>query len=159
MNINPENIQIIMGHEPAVSSAVDDTSDWVCLENAVGCLIVVSEYTAGGDTDSVLTVHESADGTGTTAITTGAEFPIWVNTAPATSDTLVRQTDALTYSPDATLTTDHLVVFDIKAANLSAGYKWIQLGTSGGHGSNYMSVIYILYGLRYQQTTVPTAIA
>lgn len=159
MLCNPECCQFVMGHEPVASNAIADTSDWVSLENAQGCLIVVSEYTGGGDTDSVLTVHESTDGTGTTAITTGAEFPIWVNTDTAASDALVRQTDGLGYTIDATAAKNQLVVFDIRARDLTPGCKWIQLGQSGGNASNIISVTYILYGLRYGQATPPTAIA
>lgn len=157
--ITPENFQIIMGHEPCASNALADTSDWVCLKNAAGCLILVSEYTAGGDTDLVLTVHEGQTGTGTTAITTGAEFPIWVNEDATTLDTWTRQTDGLGYTIDATTTKNYLVAFDVKASVLSAGYDWIQLGSTGGNASNIVSVIYILYGIRYAQATPPTVLS
>lgn len=163
MNLCPETFPIILGHEPAASNAVADTSDAICLKNANGALIIVTEYTAGGDTDLVLTVHEGATAAeaaaGTYAITTGAEFPIWVNTDCATSDALARQTDGFTYTIDATTTKNYMVVFYVPARVLTPGRDWIQLGTSGGNASNIASVIYILDGGRYQQTTPPTAIA
>ena len=159
MNMCPETFPIIIGHEPVAADALVDTSDWINLENAKGALIIVSHY-RGGDTDVVLTVHEGATGTGTTALTTGAEFPIWVNTDMATSDALVRQTDAVTYTIDTgTYTGTQLVVFYIPAAKLTSGYKWIQLGCSGGHASSIISGLYILDGARYQQETPPTAIS
>ena len=158
MKITPENVQFIMGHEPVASDALADTSDWVCLKGAEGVLILVSEYTAGGDTDLVLTVHESSDGSGTTALTTGAEFPIWVNTDATAGSSFTRQTDAVTYTIDATTTKNYLVVFDIPASILSAGCDWVQLGASGGNASNIVSVTYILYGVRYQQADIPSAL-
>ncbi|NLT65777.1 MAG: hypothetical protein GXX84_04165 [Acidobacteria bacterium] len=159
----PETFPIILGHEPAASNAVADTSDAICLKGANGVLIIVTEYTAGGDTDLVLTVHEgdtaAVAAAGTYPITTGAEFPIWVNTDCATSDAMVRQTDGLGYTIDATTTKNYMVAFYIPAAILTSGRDWVALGTSGGNAGNIASVIYILDGARYKQTTPPTAIA
>lgn len=153
----PENYPAILGHEPAASNAIADTSDWICLKNARGVLITVMEYTAGGDTDLVLTIHESADGSGTTAL--AATFPIWVTTDPATSDVAVRQTDAASYTIDATTTKNYVVQMYIPASILSAGCSWVQLGTSGGNAANIASVLYQLDGERYQQGSPLTAIA
>jgi hypothetical protein len=159
----PETFPIILGHEPVASNALADTSDAICLKNAKGVLIIVTEYTAGGDTDLVLTVHEGATAAeaaaGTYAITTGAEFPIWVNADCAISDAMVRQADGLGYTIDATTTKNYAVAFYIPAAILTSGRDWIALGASGGNSSNIASVLYILDGARYQQTTPPTAIA
>jgi len=160
MRFSPETFPIILAHEPAVSSAIDDTSDAICLENADGAWIIVVEYTAGGDTDLALTVHEGATAAvaaaGTYAI--AATFPIWVNEDPATSDAMVRQTDAAGYTIDATPTTNVIVAMYIPAAILTAGRPWICLGTTGGNGANYASAIYILDRARYQQETPPSAI-
>lgn len=155
MDLCQERFPIIMGHEPALETAIDDTSDWVCLKNAAGVYIIVATYGGGGVTDLVLSVHEGTTGAGTTAIT--AVFPIWVNADTATSDTMVRQTDAAGYTIDNALQDNQLVVFYIDASILSAGYDWIQLGSSGGHGSNYASVLYMLDGARYKQVTPPSA--
>lgn len=161
MKISPETFPIIMCHEPAASNAVADTAQEISLKNADGCLIVVSEYTAGGDTDLVLTVHEGATAAvaaaGTYAIS--ATFPIWVNTSAIASDTWVRQTDAASYTIDATLATPHLVAFYIPASILTDGRPFIQLGTSGGNAGNIVSALYILDGARYQQSTPPTSLA
>ena len=146
-----------MGHEPAVETAIDDTSDWVCLKNAAGVYIIVATYGGAGVTDFVLSVHESTAGSGTTAITT--VFPIWVNADTATSDVMVRQTDAAGYTVDNALQDNQLVAFYIDASILSEGYDWIQLGSSGGFATNYATVLYLMDGERYQQVTPPTAIA
>lgn len=152
-----ETNPLIWGYGPGASDTLGDTADWVCLKNAKACWIYVQEI-GNNATDLVLTVHESTDGTGTTAITTGAEFPIYYNLLTTTADTWTRAADALTYTIAHTAVCKQ-VAFYIKAANLSAGYDWIQLGTTGGHASNIVMVNYQLVGLRYQQATPPTAIA
>lgn len=148
---SPEINPIVMGHEPVAADALIDTSAWFDLSKHKGVFIVVSHY-RGADTDLVLTVHEGTAGSGTTAITTGAEFPIWVATSALTDVTLVRQTDALTYTIDTGVYTgSQVVVFYIKGSNLSAGYRYIQLGASGGNAASIASVTYIPDGTRYQQ--------
>ena len=155
MDLCQERFPIIMGHEPALETAIDDTSDWVCLKNAAGVYIIVATYGGAGVTDFTLTVHEGATGAGTTAIAT--VFPIWVNADCATSDTMVRQTDAVTYVIDNALQDNQLVVFYIDASILTPGYDWIQLGSSGGFATNYATVLYMLDGARYKQVTPPSA--
>lgn len=153
--ISPETFPIVLAHEPAASNAIADTSNAVNLEGANGCLILVTEYTAGGDTDLVLTVHEGATAAvaeaGTYAIS--ATFPIWVNT-DASAVTWTRQTDAASYTIDATTTKNYMVAFYISAAMLTDGRPYICLGTSGGNAANIASAIYILDGARYQGASV-----
>ena len=147
---NPEIIGIQMGHEPVAANALGDTAAWCDLSKAKGVYIVTSHY-RGDDTDLVLTVHEGTAASGTTAITTGAEFPIWVATSALTDPTLVRQTDALTYTIDTGVYTgSQIVIFYIDASILSAGYRYVQLGASGGHASSIASVTYLLAGMRFQ---------
>lgn len=144
-----ENALIQMGHEPVAADALIDTSAWFDLSKCKGVFIVVSHY-RGGDTDLVLTVHEGTAASGTTAITTGAEFPIWVATSALVDPTLVRQTDALTYTIDTGVYTgSQLVIFYIDASILSAGYRYVQLGASGGHASSIVSVMYYGVGARF----------
>jgi hypothetical protein len=160
MNLCPEKFPTYMAHEPETEDAILDTSDWVCLKNAAGCLITFVHWYAA-DTDIVLSVHEGATGTGTTAIT--ATFPIWVNLNCASTDaainTMVRQTDAASYTIDTgTNATNMIVQFYIDASILTATYDWIQLGTSAGNAGNYGAAIYQLDGFRYQQETPPNAL-
>ena len=150
----PECLPIIQGHEPVIETSLDDTSGWVKLTNAKGVYIIISTYGGAGVTDLVLTVHEGATGAGTSELTT--VFPIWANTDCATSDTMVRQTDAYTYTIDNALQDNQLVVFYIDGSILTAGYDWIQLGSTGGFATNYVDVLYILEGARYKQVTPPS---
>jgi hypothetical protein len=152
-----ETNPLIWGYGPGASNALADTADWVCLRNAHACWIYIVEI-GNNATDLVLTVHESQDGSGTTAITTGAEFPIYTNLLTTTADTWTRQTDGLTYTIGHTAVAK-MVAFYIKAANLPPGYDWIQLGSADGHATNIVTVLYQLVGLRYQQAAPPTNIA
>jgi len=149
--INPETLPIVLAHEPAASNAIIDTSKSVNLEGASGCLILVTEYTAGGDTDIVLTVHEGATAAvakaGTYAIS--ATFPIWVN-LDADTGTWTRQADAATYTIDAATAKNTMVAFYIPASILTNGRKYICLGTSGGHADNLATAHYLLDGARYK---------
>ncbi len=159
MYLCPENFPTYQGHEPETADAVDATSDWISLENATGCLITVMQWYAA-DTDLVLTVHEGATGTGAAAIAT--VFPIWANTDTASTDaavnTMVRQTDAVTYTMDTTAGKDQICQMYIAADILTAGYSWIQLDSSGGNAGNYVSVLYQLDGFRFKQETPPNAL-
>jgi hypothetical protein len=142
---------IQMGHEPAACDAIADTSSWFDLSKCKGVFIVVTHY-RGGDTDWVLTVHEGATAAGTTAITTGAEFPIWVCTSALTDATLVRQTDGLTYTIDTGVYTgSQIVVFYIDSSILTATYRYVQLGSSGGNASSIGAVMYYGVGARFAQ--------
>lgn len=146
----PEISPPIMGHEPVAADALLDTSAWCDLSKAKGVLITVQHY-RGGDQDLVLTVHEGTAASGTTAITTGAEFPIWVATDALNDPTMVKQTSAVTYTIDTGVYTgSQIVQFYIDASILSAGYRYVQLGASGGHGSSLVAVLYQLVGTRYQ---------
>lgn len=148
---SPDIIGVQMGHEPVAANALIDTSAWCDLSKAHGVYMIVQHY-RGGDTSLVLTVHEGTAASGTTALTTGAEFPIWVATSSLTDPTLVRQTDAVTYTIDtATYTGSQIVIFYVPSRVLSAGYRYVQLGASGGHASSIVSVLYLLSGMRFQQ--------
>jgi len=162
MRISPETTPIITGLYPCAASATGDTADAICLKNAAGVLII-AQHSGTSDNDVALTVHEGATAAeaqaGTYAVTTGAEFPIWINTAVAASDTLVRQTDALTYTINSDLGTNQMVVFYVPASILTSGRDWISCGFDAGHADNFLCITYILDGIRYKQETPPTAIA
>jgi len=157
MKISPETHPIIWGYGPGPSDTLADTADWIKLNGADGVMINVIEI-GNNATDLVLTVHEGTTNSGTTAITTGAEFPIWINTDCSASDTAVRQTDGITYTIVHSAVAK-LIQFYIPASILSDGYDWIQLGSADGHATNIVCVFYQLDGVRYQQATPPTAIA
>lgn len=161
MKLCTETYPVILAHEPIAADVVLNTSQAIKLTNANGCLITILHSDLVG-TNVVLTVAEGA--TEALAFAHGTAiatvWPIWINLDTATNDTMVRQTDAITYTITATGTGQFAIVqFYIPAAILLAGNDWIHLGQTGGNAGDYESVLYQLDGARYQQETPPTAVA
>ena len=161
--LSPETYPIIEGHEPALSNAIAGTCNEVYLGNANGCLIIVHEDFAVDANHLVLTIHEGQTAAealaGTSVLGATQTFMGWFCVASQTSDAMVRQTDAATFTLDGvTAGNNSLYAFYIPSAILSDGYDWIQPDWAAGDGGNYASVLYILDGARYQQETPPSAI-
>jgi hypothetical protein len=155
MNLCNEKYPAVMAAVPQLGNALTDGSDWIKLTNTNGCLITILYYD-GGATSPVFTVHEGATGAGTTAL--AVAWPIWINLDVATSDTMVRQTDAITYTLTCSASALSMIIqFYIPASILTDGYEWIQLGATAGNAASYVAAMYQLDGARYQQTTPPTA--
>ena len=143
--MNPETTPIQMAHENVVASAMDDTAAWCDLKDCAGVLITISHY-RGGDDDLVLDVHEGDTATGTTAVANN--FQIWYASSALTDPTMVRQTDAKTFTIDTgDYTGSQIVQFYLDAA---ACKRYIQLGSSGGHGSSLVSAFYQKDKARYK---------
>lgn len=143
--LNPETIPTIMGHEPVAADALVDTAAWADLSDCKGLLITVSHY-RGGDTDLVLDVHEGDAASGTTQIANVCK--IWYASSALTDPTPSRQTDAKTITIDTgDYTGSQIVWFYLDAASCK---RYVQLGSSGGHGSSLVSVTYQKVGARYQ---------
>ena len=159
--LTPENLPIILAHEGIHADAMLDTATPINLKNANGVLMIVTHVGAGA-TNVVLTVHEgltAAECTaGTYPLTTGSEFPIWINILTTTTDAWVKQTDALTYTIVASAI-PAMVAFYISASMLTNKRKWVSLGADAGNAANFINALYIIDGGRYESKTVPTFIA
>ena len=145
----------VWGYGPGPSDVLNDTADWIKLSGAAGVWIQVTEI-GNNATNLVLTVHEGATGSGTTAIATA--FPIYTNLLTTTADTWTKQTDAVTYTIAASAVAKQVNIY-IDASILTDGNAWIQLGTTGGHATNIVYVEYQLVGTRNKSANPPTAIA
>lgn len=160
MNLSPETYPIIQCLAPAAASVTEASVQPIYLGNAAGVLFII-QHAGTNDNDMTFTVHEGATEAealaGTYAIS--ATFPIWVNAATATNDTLVRQTDAASYVLDSDAGGTYLVCIYISARILTNGRDWVSLGFDAGHASNFVSAISIIDGARFKQTTPPTAVA
>ena len=165
MILCPETFPVIWGHEPIASSALDDGCDSVHMKNADGVLIIVNQHNSNASTALVLTVHEGATdavckaGTNPLSASSSQSFMIWSNLDCATNDTMVRRSDAVTYTMTASASTYNMVCLYVPAAILTDDMEYINLGTTGGHASNTVSVQYVLDKSRYKQVTPPTAVA
>ena len=62
MNLTlPEMFKIVEGHEPAAADAVANTSDAISCKNLKKVWAILHHYSAGGDTDVVVTWYEGTD--------------------------------------------------------------------------------------------------
>jgi hypothetical protein len=95
----PEQFKIVEALTNATDAA-GRTGDYVSLKNAVMCWVVF--YVTQGNAATIAVSLQQASavaGTGTKVLTNAV--PIWSNLDTATSDTLVRRTDAVNYTTDA----------------------------------------------------------
>jgi hypothetical protein len=142
---HPETTPTIMGHEPVAANALIDTAAWADLSDCKGLLITISHF-RGGDTDLVLDVHEGDTAAGTTAV--AENFDIWYASSALTDPTMVKQTSAKNFTINTgDFTGSQIVCFYLSAASCK---RYVQLGSSDGHGSSLVSVTYQKVGARYQ---------
>ena len=114
--------------------------------------------TQGNAATIALTIEQASAvaGTGSKAITT--TVPIWSNLDTAASDTLVRRTDAVSYTTDAGVK-NKMVIFQIDPAQLDVanGFDCITVKTGASNVANLTGARYWLQSA-YQQATPPAAI-
>ena len=160
MKISPETNPIVQVLAPAAASVTEASVQPIYLGKASGVLFVI-QHAGTSDNNMTFTVHEGATEAVALAGTypISATFPIWVNEATATSDALVRETDAASYALDSDAGGTFLVAIYISASILTSGRDWVSLGFDAGHASNFVSAIAILDGIRYKQETPPTVVA
>jgi len=153
----PEAFKIVQCHEPESADALDNTADVISCKNIKKLWTVLHHYSAGGDTDLVVTWNESTDvAAGTTAAIT-AVCPIWSNIDTAAADLLARATDAVTFTVDTGAAKDQIWIVEWDPALFSAGYDCFQIRSSGGNAANYVSLLYIAE-YRYQSNVPVSAI-
>jgi len=158
MGITPQEVPLIQAKIP-VQSDNFTTCDYISLKNAKGVLVLVNFDGTAHATGLTLTVNQATNvaAAGAVALTTGAEFQIWLNEDTSLTDTMVKQTDAVTLVIAATQK-HQVAAFYIDARVLSDGFDCIALVGAGGNAANFAGALYQLDGARYQQTTPPSAI-
>ena len=131
------------------------TSDVVSLKNAIKATIIVDLTQAVGHA-SVITLKQATD----VAAGTNADGPvsrIWANEDVATSDTLVAQTAALSY----TVTNDikkKQVVIEVDPASLTDTYDCIYVTVGDSSQATNFANITALIETNFQRATPPAAI-
>jgi hypothetical protein len=138
---------------PAADSA-GRTSPYRDMRNALKAWIVV-HVNQGSATPPLLSVLQGQGVAGTNPIAVGA-MPIFLCAATATSDALVQQTSAATFTPSAT-EADKIVVFEITpemcmTLSSTAGavpYSAIAVSTGASSASNITeATLYILQSIQ-----------
>jgi hypothetical protein len=153
----PEQMKIVEAITPQAGAAI--TGDYVSLKNTGRAFVVVHINQAQANTVAITIEQATAVApTGSKAITTAV--PIWANEDCAASDTLVRQTDAVSFTTSAAVK-HKMIVFQIDPTGLDVanGFDCITVKTGASHADNITSAMYYLADYRYQQATPPTAVA
>jgi hypothetical protein len=149
-----QEMKIVEAITPQVGAAI--TGDYVSLKNVQMAWVIV--HIAQGNAATVaITIEQASDVAGTGHVAITKVVPIWANLDCVASDTLVRATDAVSYTTDAGVK-HKTIVFQIDPATLSlANGDCITVLTAASHADNITSALYLLE-TRYPQATPPAAI-
>jgi hypothetical protein len=150
----PENLKIVEAITPSVGAAV--SGDYISCKNAHKVWIACSIQQAAANTITIGLTENTTVGTGVPAVVT-ATVPIWSNLDCATSDTLVRRTDAATYTTDSGVK-HKIVIMEWDPANHTAGYDCIMVTEGASAAANIFSAVYLI-AERYPQPTPPASIS
>jgi len=150
-------MKVVEALAPAADAA-GRSSDIVSLKNAGKATIILS-ITQGNAATIALTLMQAQDIAGTGAKAIANAVPIWSALDTSTSDTLVRRTDAVSYTTDAAVK-NKIVVFDVDASQLDVtnGFDCLYVTTGASNAANITQGIFLLSDLRFAQATPPTAI-
>jgi len=150
----PESFNIVQGTIDNGTTATI-TSDAVSLKNAHKAWIIVHLDTIASSACIVTPMRATAVAPVGGVVLVNV-VPIWRNLDTATSDTLVRDTDALAYTTAANAAYK-MIVFEIDPANLGGVYDCIYV-TTGALAITESVCVEFLLETRYPQATPPAAI-
>jgi hypothetical protein len=150
-----QNAKLVEVLAPAADAA-GRTGTAFTLKGAHKAFLVV-HITQGNAATILLTPQQctAVAGTGAKAI---PATPIWANLDTSVSDTLVRSTDALSFTTDAAVK-NKIVVFEIDPAALdvAGGFDCIRLNTGASNVANITQVLAYLLPLRSDEATPASA--
>jgi len=160
MNMSlPEGFKIVDASAGPVTSNGGVTCDYVSLKNVHKAWIIASFTQAVGHATVVAPKQASAvAGTGVKALT--AACPGWFNEDTATSDTLVAQTAATTYTVTNDIKKKQVICEVVPSQHMDINGGFDVLGctiSDSSQATNFVSVVYVLE-TRYPQATPPAAI-
>lgn len=154
----PEQAKIHTALKPAADAAGRNGA-WISCKNAHKVYVVV--HVDQGNAATIALTLEQAQaiaGTGAKAIT--ATVPIWSNLDTAASDTLVRRTDAASYTTDAGVKIK-IVIFEIqpqRALDLANDFDCIRVVTGASNAANITSGLYVASPLRFEGDPPPSMV-
>ena len=152
-----EEMKVVELMAPATDAA-GRTGDYLSLKNCLKAFIVFHVTQGNAATIAVTPRQASAvAGTGVKDLTNNCN--IWRNLDTATSDTLVRVTDAKTLTTDAAVK-NKIVVFEIDPGaclDIANGFDCVTLVTGASNAANITQAMAYLVP-RFAEATVPSAI-
>jgi hypothetical protein len=139
------------------ADAAGRTSAYRSLKSALKAYVIV-HINQGNAATVLLSLLQAKDVSGGSSKAIAAT-PIWSDLDTATSDALVSQTAAATYTTDAALK-DKIVVFEIlpeQALDVANGFYTIAISTGASNAANITEAILVIDGA-YEQATPPSAL-
>lgn len=157
----PENCKIVQAIQPRTTNG-GFTCDYVSLKNVNKAWILVELTQAVGHATAI-TPEQATDVSNSQSdlkVLTN-EVPIWANEDTATSDTLVKQTDAKNYSVTNDIKNKQ-IIFEIDPAialDVNENFDCLTVVVAdSSEASNIASITYIL-DVKYKEDTPPAAIS
>jgi len=151
-----EQFKIVDASAGCVTSNGGVTCDYVTLKGVKRAWIV-AQFTQAVGHATVVQPQMATAVAPTGAVSITAVQRIWANEATATTDTLVRQTDAVLYTLTADVTKKQVII-EIDPASFGPTYDVLGCTISNsGQATNFVAVQYFLE-MGYSQATPPTAI-
>lgn len=139
----PEGVIPVSGLAPQVGAASAVTGDYISLKHAQKAWVVI-HYNQGDATAITWHINRATAVAPTGAAVLANDVPIYSNLDTATSNTMVRRTDAVNYS-SGTGATNKIVVFEIDPANLGSTYDVIAgASTTAIAATSYVSIMYYI---------------
>jgi hypothetical protein len=157
MNILTEEYKVIQAFEPKTTNTAL-TSVYVSLKNAQSATVIVDLTQAAANATSI-SLYQSQDVSGTGAKVLALNVPIWANEDVSANDSLIRQTDGVSYTVAATVKNKQ-VVFHVDPAKLDInnGFTCLNVRISAsGQATNFASCDFLL-DTKYDQALPPSAI-
>lgn len=151
----PQSYKIVVGASPETTNG-GKTADYISLKNAAWVWVIVNLTQAVGHA-TAFTLNRATAVAPTGATTLAADVQVWANEDAAASDTLVRQTDAKSYTVSNNIKNKQ-IVFGIDPATLGGSYDVLTvLAADSSQATNFWSVTYLVE-TRYPSATPPTVI-
>jgi hypothetical protein len=141
MKMIPEVLFPVSGSKPVTTNGAK-VCDYISLKNAIKCWVVIHLTQAVGHA-TAFTIEKATDvaGTGSTAIT--VSVPIWYGNVSTSSNTLARQTDAVSFTIDVGVTGEAYIIFEIDPATLGGAFDCIVAkAASSSQATNFWEVTY-----------------
>jgi hypothetical protein len=142
---------------PLATDAAGRTSDWISCKNAHKVFAVAS-ITQGNAATILLSPLQATAVAGTGSKVFANAVSIWANLDTATSDALVKATDAVNYTTDAAVK-NKIVVFEIDPAKMdtAGGFDCLAVSTGASNVANLTGLVFYILG-RYNEGLAPSAI-
>lgn len=138
----PEGLFPVSGIKPTTTNGSIHSTDYISLKNARMCWVVVHlTQTVAHATVFAIERATAVAPTGNVAIAN--TVPIWYGNVTTSSQTLTRQTDAISYTMGGAVTGDVYIIFQVDPASLGSTYDCIGLTASdSSQATNFFEVTF-----------------